>query len=222
MESDQDQDQDLEEMLDTSWIRSRERIQNITTGYFREPMVSIEIKYIYINRNQYIEKIICESQSLMPGTSGQGSHISESMMLKLIQTKKLQTPTSKYKLTEIISYVIDLEPEEIAAYTTAAEEEENAASSSARFYKPQRIVGELTIPSSIFIFHDINTVYFVFTEVELEPQKQRLKPILKLVCDNNIREQDKKQTKRVKICENPNTVKSRARHSKTRKHTRNT
>ena len=213
MESDQDQDQDqkqdLDEMLDTSWIRSQERLQNITTGYFREPMEQIEVKFIYINRNQYIEKIICENHPLTPNASGQGSHISESMMLKLIQTKKLQTPTSKYKLTEIMSYVVDLEPEAVSVYANT----EDIVAASNGFYKIQRIIGDLNIPDSIFVFHDINTIYFIFTEVELETHKQTVKPILKLVCDT----QSKHQTKKVKICDNLYGIKMKSRPAKTRK-----
>lgn len=217
MESDQNQDQnqnqDLDEMLDTSWIRSQERLQNITTGYFREPMDQIEVKYIYINRNQYIEKIICESHPLLPNASRNGSHIPESMMLRLIQTKKLKTPTSKYKLTEIMSYVVDLEPEEIATYANT----EDIASASKGFYNPQRIIGDLNIPDSIFVFHDMNTVYFIFTEVELETHKQTVKPIIKLVSDIKTREHDKKQTKKVKICDKLHSIKLQKRQPKTRK-----
>lgn len=211
MESDQDQDQkqDLDETLDTSWIRSQERLQNITTGYFREPMEQIDVKYIYINRNQYIEKIICENHPLTPNASGQGSHISESMMLKLIQTKKLQTPTSRYKLTEIMSYIVDLEPEAVSVYANT----EDIVAASNGFYKIQRIIGELNIPDSIFVFHDINTIYFIFTEVELETHKQTVKPILKLVCDT----QPKHQTKKVKICDNLHGIKMKSRPAKTRK-----
>jgi hypothetical protein len=97
--------------LDMSWIKEEERLQNIQTNYSREPMESIRTYFIYINKNQYIDKILCEYQEL-----GVGSQINKETVLKIIQTKKISTPFSKYKLSDILLYNIDLEPEHIQQY----------------------------------------------------------------------------------------------------------
>lgn len=204
------EEDDLAKMGDISWIRDQERLQRMESGYYREPMDEINLKTIYINQNQYIEKVMCETLSLVPAKSGTGTMISEEMMLKLIQTRKRTTPTSKYKLEEIITYIVDLEPEEINAYAAAATQ------ASADFYKPMRIVGEVMIPNSIFIFHSINTLYFIFREVEIEKHRHTVKPILKKVSEEKNREPAKNTTKKVRISELP----ARPEHRKQGKHTR--
>ena len=213
---DLDGDDDLAKLGDTSWIRDQERLQRMESGYYREPMDEINIKTIYINQNQYIEKVMCETISLIPAKSGSGTMISEEMMLKLIQTRKRTTPTSKYKLEEIITYIVDLEPEEINAYAAAATQ------TSADIYKPMRIVGEVIIPNSIFIFHSINTLYFIFREIEVEARRHIIKPILKKVSEETNREPAKNTTKKVRISEKPARPEHRkhGEHRKPGKHTR--
>ena len=51
----QDYDNDFD--LDTSWIQKEQRIQNIQNNHIREPMDSIHAVFIYINQNNYINKI---------------------------------------------------------------------------------------------------------------------------------------------------------------------
>lgn len=208
------EEEDLVAGIDTSWIRTQERLQNMNAGYFREPMEEIEVKYIYINRNQYIENVVCEKQTLIVDVSGSVSRISEEMMIKMIQNRKLRTPTSKYKLEEVITYVVDLEPEEIHAYAITPD----IVSASNRFRRPMRIVGELCIPSSIFIFHNVNTIYFIFHEVEIEMNRQTVKPILKTSSEEKNREPDKRSTKKVRIYDKNARLEKRRKTKQTRKH----
>jgi hypothetical protein len=209
MDSDDD---DLAKIFDTSWIRDQERLHRMESGYYREPMDQIEIKTIYINQNQYIEKIMCEKLSLIPTKSGSGAMISEEMMLKLVQKRKRTTPTSKYKLEEVITYVVDLEPEEINAYAATSD------ATSSEFYKPMRMVGEVILPNSIFIFHSINTLYFIFREVEIEKHRHTVKPILKKISEEKSREPVKNTTKKVRINEQPTRQEPRKHGKHTRKH----
>jgi hypothetical protein len=194
------EEEDLVAGIDTSWIRTQERLQNMNAGYFREPMEEIEVKYIYINRNQYIENVVCEKQALIVDVSGSVSRISEDMMIKMIQNR--------------ITYVVDLEPEEIHAYAITPD----IVSASNRFRRPMRIVGELCIPTSIFIFHNVNTIYFIFHEVEIEMNRQTVKPILKTSSEEKNREPDKRSTKKVRIYDQNARLEKRRKTKQTRKH----
>jgi hypothetical protein len=111
----EDNTNDLDEDgdLDTSWIQRETQIQNIQNNYSREPMEAIHGIFIYINQNNYIEKIMREMITLTPGDAGTGSHITPDMLLKIIQTKKLRTPVSKYKFTSLFTNVIDIDPDKI-------------------------------------------------------------------------------------------------------------
>ena len=165
--------------LDMSWIEEEERLQNIQTNYSREPMESIKTYFIYINKNQYIDKILCEVQELEINSDSAGSQINKETILKIIQTKKISTPFSKYKLVDILLYNIDLEPEHIQDYSKANVED----NSNKDLLKKIPIFDEVIIAPSIFIFHGINSLYFIFQEVEIErvkPSRHSLKSILKL------------------------------------------
>lgn len=168
-------DPDEDGGLDTSWIHRETQIQNIQNNYSREPMEMIHGIFIYINQNNYIEKIMREMITLTQGESGMGSHITTDMLLKIIQTKKLRTPVSKYKFTSLFTNVIDIEPDKIQSFSKMNERDLAAAS----FFKEAPITGNVHIPASIFIFHSINTVYFFFQEVLVAKQNYTLKSILK-------------------------------------------
>jgi len=161
--------------LDTSWIQRETQIQNIQNNYSREPMEAIHGIFIYINQNNYIEKIMREMITLTPGETGTGSHITPDMLLKIIQTKKLRTPVSKYKFTSLFTNVIDIDPDKIQSFSKTNERDIGGAS----FFKESPITVAVHIPASIFIFHSINTIYFFFQEVLVAKHNHTIKSILK-------------------------------------------
>ena len=161
--------------LDTSWIQRETQIQNIQNNYSREPMEAIHGIFIYINQNNYIEKIMREMITLTVGDAGTGSQLTPDMLLKIIQTKKLRTPVSKYKFTSLFTNVIDIEPDKIQSFSKTSESNLAAAS----FFKETPITVDVHIPASIFIFHSINAVYFFFQEVLVAKHNHTIKSILK-------------------------------------------
>jgi hypothetical protein len=179
----------LEEEQDFSWIVEQERLQNLQNNFIREPMERIPIKYIYINQNNYIDKILCETIPLEQGGLTHGE------ILRISESKKVKTANSRYKLKDILLFHVGLEPEHIQAY---AKNDDFLAFSSG-FMKVLSIVDKVSIPESVFIFHDINTLYFIFQEVEMElvgGSKQTIKSILKKGASGDVR---KVNTKKVRI-----------------------
>jgi ABC-type lipoprotein export system ATPase subunit len=203
-----------EEDLDISWIAEQERFQNIQNNYQREPMDSMDLYFMYINKNQYIDKILTEK--FVFDTSN--TSIKSDQLLKIIQDKKIQTPFSKYKLIDILTFLVDLEPENIQSYSNI----ENTDSTYSHFFKVLNIPNEIHIPQSIFIFHNINSIYFIFQEYELvkkhnitavksilkpkEREPGSLKTAKKVRITSPI---DKKQSKRVR---NNNNTKRKLIH----------
>jgi len=178
--------------LDISWIEEQEKIQNIDKNYFREPMDAIDIHIIYINANLYIESITKEKHVL---TKREKTTVLEKeRVLQIIQSKKKTTPFSKYKFMDALLYNVELEPEQIQNY---ANTQENTISSTSSFLKPVKILEDVTISHSIFVFHGINALYFFFKE---EPRTDltnaKSKSILKMEGEQAT---PHKITKKVKI-----------------------
>jgi len=187
--------------VDFSWIHEQEKLQNIQDNFHREPMEFIYLKYIYINQNNYINKVLSERFYFDAENQSEGGSlqsISQEHLLHIIQSNKIVTPTTIYKFKDVILYNVDLEPEHIQSYS----KNDNFVEFSSSFFKVLSILNKITIPNSIFIFHKINCLYFIFQEVEINKLK---KPVLKsiLKSENDIREPgisiSKKNTKKVRI-----------------------
>lgn len=141
--------------LDTSWIQTEERIDSIENTYLREPCDSIDVFYIYLDLDNAIEKIVSEKEVPSDG------EISKERLLKMIQQKRM-IGSKKYRLFELLSFQVDIEPTHIDMFNKKKEISEI----SDQCFKVLPIFDSITCISSIFIFQDINSLYFIFKEVE--------------------------------------------------------
>jgi hypothetical protein len=184
--------------LDISWIEEQEKIQNIDKNYFREPMETIDIHIIYINTNLYIESITKERHVLTKREKN--TVLEKERILQIIQSKKKTTPFSKYKFADALLYNVELEPEQIQNYANTQDNtisSSSSSSSSSSFLKPVKILEDITIPHSIFVFHGINALYFFFKEEPRTDLKNaKSKSILKMEGEQAA---PHKITKKVKI-----------------------
>jgi len=89
-------------------------------------------------------------------------------------------------------YNVDIDPENIQNYSN------NENILNYNFMKKLPVIGDIIITPSIFVFHEINTLYFFFKEVEFDIQKVPVKPILKSM-ENNLKSKNYRQSKKVKI-----------------------
>ena len=103
--------------------------------------------------------------------------MSKETILKIIQNKKLLTPTSKYKLIDILSFVVDIEPNKVKEFL---EMDTFDSDLEKIFLKVLPIFNDIHIDKSIFVFHSINHLYFIFQEVQHSSNhRTTLKSILK-------------------------------------------
>ena len=218
-------DNDLDNDLDISWIDEHEKELNIGQLLLKEPVNEIELNFIYINKNGYIEYLKKEKQDLRIDNDNDNDNdndlvndvdndelekkekrmISKERVLYLIQKNKWNKMNEnginkKYKLNDLLLFHIDLEPENIQHFSQFDDTFESldgrksssicndttsvSSNSNLRLYKENNLkslpfFGEIVVPDSLFIFHSIHCVYFIFKEVEKEEIKRVLKPILK-------------------------------------------
>ena len=147
--------------LDISWIEKHERMNNIHTNYQREPMDSVKMCYIYVNLYSEIEKVIYENENLGQIDSSNNRIISKERVLQIVQNKKILNASLKYTIDTILVYNVSIEPENIQKYVNS----ENVLP----FLKVFPIIDEILIHPSIFIFHEINCIYFIFKQIDVKP-----------------------------------------------------
>ena len=194
--------------LDCSWINKENKMGSSNTNYIREPISDIKIFFIYTNCNFEIEYVSKDVESIENGS------ISKERLLQMIQTKRHHN-NKKYRLDDILSFQIDLEPENIQSFS----EMDHLDDISASFFKNVPIFDEIICIPSIFIFHDIACLFFLFNEVDMSVKKS----ILRNCSENNHR-----VTKKVRITEAEsepihhahNSRKSMKKFMKKLKHTR--
>lgn len=154
---------DNESDLDISWVQEQEKLQHINENYFKEPMESIDLFFIYVNTNDYIEKInhLQHDLSLYQQLNNSSSVIHNDIIIQLIEKNKFLS-NNKYKIQDVLLYNVSLNPENIQTYS----KDENILESSSKFLQPLSIINDFIIPPSIFIFHKINSIFFIFNQLQ--------------------------------------------------------
>ena len=211
-----------------SWIEREEKILQIQQNYLREPMDTIRCYFLYINLNSYIEKITSEQITISYHQNGEPAEntssdtskigiIPKEQVLHFIQQKRLcnnnnnNNNNTKYIFKDSWMYLVDLEPENLQNYSKS----DNFKEISKHFFQVLPSIEDIRIPPSIFIFHDINALYFLFQEV---PPKENVKPksILK-ITDSILPELGVVQNKKKKVTIKLHNDHKNAKYKKTRR-----
>ena len=126
----------------------------------------ITTTFVYVNSENSIDKVISETHPLTEMT------LSYSQILHFIQTKK-NTPTAKYKLMDILRYSVDLDASNIPHYVSANSTDVQEMSKSFLMTMPN--YDAISFTPSVFLFHRVNSLYFIFKEKMRIPPKSILK-----------------------------------------------
>ena len=171
-----DSDQDI---LDMSWVDETTRIVDMDRNYEPEHMQQIAAHFIYMNVNNYIEKTKTEYIKLdAPSSEGASVRIiTKDTLLKIIQQNQTKTHNSKYYLQDILWYNVELKPENIqnSIYN------ENSVELFKQYFKIVQLmqIDDIVLQPSIFIFHSLQCMYFIFQEKEMELSTHKIKSIMK-------------------------------------------
>jgi len=180
-------------MNNINWIEDQKKLINIENNNTAIPMYFINSYIIYINQNDYIEKINCEQMQLEINHDITHSTINKNNIIQFINSKKIQTKLTKYKFIDMFLYNIDLNHNELMSFSNMS----IFNNINKRFFKKKSFMSNIIIPPSLFIFHKINSLYFIFKETPLhkivKEQNHNLKSILKK--NSNKREQHTKKVK---------------------------
>ena len=155
-QEDQEEDNDN---LDTSWFNEQEQFTNVHYLDGREPMNEIQVKILYIDLNNtliHTETEICKLE-----IENEKSIFSREKILLLIQSKN-KREMKKYRLSELLLYNVVIEPENLQNYSKTIQQMTDEI-----YLKKHSTIDDIQIASSILIFHTINTVYFIFQEIDM-------------------------------------------------------
>lgn len=213
--------------LDLSWTDEYNNSVDDSQNYCREPMEDIDIYFVYINRFSEIDNLRCETHPLQISSDRSCSILSNQHILHLIQSNKKSTLDSKYKLFDILVYSVPLEPENVHDFSKMNEQQLGENSKS--FLRSISAVNDIHFTPSIFVFHHLNSLFFLFKEKLLAGEQHNhtkkkiqsiLKPVVEKDNDQKMAEStnvSKKSTKKVRIALDNNTHIKINNHSHTAK-----
>lgn len=152
--------------LDTSWIVEQKKILAIEKSHPRESIKEITFQFFYIDLSNSLVKTINEQYLFRNNNS-----IPKEDLEKIIDAKKTLNFTN-YNFTEYVTYIVDLEPENIQSYAKT--------DSQINFMSPAKTdLTDIVFSPSIFIFHSLNAVFMFFKEIDSKPSVPITQSILK-------------------------------------------
>jgi hypothetical protein len=174
----------MTEELDISWIQEEERILS-GTPLEPEPIRQIHMAFVYINQNDYIDNVKQEVKTL-----DNHSTISVNELLAIIQKHKLTTPTSKYRIIDLLLFHVDVDVPLLEGCEPTL--------------KNINMIHDIVLKPSVLIFHNLNTLYFIFKEAPLvmnNPARSILKASVPgaAAAAAAVPAEGAKKTKRVKL-----------------------
>jgi hypothetical protein len=184
----------------------------------KEPMKKVCLFFLYLNKNHYIEKILKETVDLKPVDGIKGSVLSKEMVLRMIQSKKIHTPVSKYRFQEILQFDISIESDYLHSFAKGGEPDTSFLKVLPAPYH------DIVFLESVFVFHPIHSLFFVYQEFDLHSRRHTIKSILKmhqddsdendLDRDENVGQSSKRgMTKRVKLIAKSRTTRKQIDHN---------
>lgn len=203
------------DLLDESWIHELQKIQDIKQNYCRECMDSISVHSIFVNVDKQIDKIINLDITLSTNdTTENCRYVSKNKLMSIVkQNKELLGSQNKheYKLIDIASFFVTLEPEHIQSYSKT-----DITTTDHNFFKIHPYIDDIHVPTSIFIFHKLNSIFLVYQEFISTSNNRTAKSILKKNYNKNTKSS---HTKKVKINTdlNESYQNIQSKHTKTRR-----
>jgi len=150
-----------------SWI---EKNESILHNEVQEKIYMDEIDciFIFIDTKGDIIKINKEAVDLEINKKENNSILRKDSLLNLIQTQKQSMTNMSFIYKHALSYLFEYDHQDVLFFIENDKDFEPSL-------KPLPLFEDIFIHSSIYIFHDLNCLYFFFEE-----SGKQLKPILKI------------------------------------------
>jgi hypothetical protein len=144
--------------LNDDWISDFEKTDKLYQDFYRDDLYYINLKFIYVNRANEIEKIKQESFLMsIP------NFISREEILQILKNSS-QDNERNYSLLSILRYNISLEVDEIKNFIKYPNEDK-------KFLTIIKNIDTISFEKTINMFHDLNDLILIFYEKSQELKK---------------------------------------------------
>ena len=154
--------------LNDDWINNFEKTDKLYQDFYKDDLYYVNLKYLYINRSNEIEKIKEESFLI-----SRPNYVTREEILQILK-KSLIDDDRRYSLLSILKYNITLDADDIKNYILYPNEERN-------YLKVIKNIDAISFEKTISMFHDLNDIIFLFYE-----KSQELKKVNTNTCTKKI------------------------------------
>jgi hypothetical protein len=140
--------------LDDGWINDFENTDKLYQDFYKDDLYYINLRVIYVNRENEIDKIKHESFLL-----SNKNIISENEILEMLKKHSIDNER-KYSLLSILRYNMILEPDDVKKYLLNKENQ--------NYLSVIKNIDDIIFQKSITMFHDLNDIILIFYEKSTE------------------------------------------------------
>jgi hypothetical protein len=192
----------MTDSIDLSWMTD---IQKQPTYFLKESVLYLDIIFIYVDKTNHIEKITIESKPVI------NNIIEKESLIGLIQKLRQPTPTKRYKLIDVMSFFVDIDPSRISEFTLSSSEID-----SSKWMKTIPIIDDIIVEPTLSLFQGINSIFVVLQEmIPVKKPALNKTPLHSILKSQNTVDSNNKKTKRVRI--SPDVIERSSNSKKTAK-----
>jgi hypothetical protein len=151
-------------MLDDDWIKKFEDVDEKYKDFYKDDLYYVNLKFIYVNRENEIEKIKYESFLLT-----RPNYISREEILQILKKSSIEDER-KYTLLSLLKYNITMDADDVQKFIINESEERS-------YLSIIKNIDAVPFDKTISMMHDLNDLILVFYEKSQE---------LKEKCVNNL------------------------------------
>lgn len=140
--------------LDDEWINNFERTDKLYNDFYKDDVYYINLRVIYVNRENEIDKIKHESLLMQ-----YPNKISQEEIIQILKKNAIDNDT-RYSLLSILRYNINLEPDQIKNYLLNGENKE--------YLYVIKNIDTVIYEKTITMFQDLNDLIVIFYEKSKE------------------------------------------------------
>jgi len=148
----------MEDILNDDWINDFDKTDKLYQDFYKDDLYFMNLKFIYINRNNEIEKIK-EETFLM----SKPNYISREDILKILKVSAFDN-NRRYTLLSILKYNFLLETEDVKHFLIT--------NNPINYLTVVKNIDAISFEKTITMFQDLNDLIFIFYEQSNELKKK--------------------------------------------------
>lgn len=149
---------DIENELNDDWINKFDKMDKLYEDFYKDDLYYTNLKFIYINKNNEIEKI--NQETFLMTTPNK---ILREEILQILK-KSLIDNNRQYSLLSILKYNVTLDVDDIKNFILYSNADTD-------FLTTIKHIDEITYEKSISMLQDLNDLIFLFYEKSKEIKK---------------------------------------------------